>query len=271
MSQEHEDIKCTYPWYFYFGFVFLMMFRMAKYFLHFSTKFLISITKFLVVFLHDGFQWILWWSRLMFLLLLYYAGWLSSPLYFNLFFIFDVELMTVGHKRGRRPFLRTLDCRNCVFTEVINISGDSLAYLRRSIMNFSRAYANILLTFWQSNRDKLGTFPPNGWPMKLTLGLFLLGTYFFFIIIGYFKVVSAAIPQWFNSIKTSFKKLFHRWCRKATTVIPKTKPSFDLKRIKTVLQTVEEASNISAQLFDSDSNELYSMETSKRLHRLNIF
>ena len=100
MSQEHEDIKCTYPWYFYFGFVFLMMLRMAKYFLHFSTKFLISITKFLVVFLHDGFQWILWWSRLMFLLLLYYAGWLFSPLYFNLFFIFDVKLMTVGHKRG---------------------------------------------------------------------------------------------------------------------------------------------------------------------------
>ena len=120
--------------------------------------------------------------------------------YFNLLIIFDVKFMTVGHARGRRPSLRTLDCCNCIFSEVINISGNILAYLCRSVWNFGRTYANKVLTYWQLNHDKLGTFPPNGWPMKLTFGLFILVVYFFFIINGYFKVLSAAIPQWFNSI-----------------------------------------------------------------------
>ena len=136
---------------------------MAKQFLHFFTKCLIFITRFVILSLHDVFFWIQWWSRLMFLLLLYYAGlFFFSPLYFNFLFIFDVEFMTVGHTRGKRPVIHALDCRNCVFSEAINISGDSLAYLRRSVWNFSRAYANKVLTFWQMNRDKLDTFPPNG-------------------------------------------------------------------------------------------------------------
>ena len=142
MNQEYEDIKeSTYPWYFYLVFIFLMMFQMAKHFLHFSTQCSIFITNFAITFLHGGFLWIQWWSRLMFLLLLYYVGsFFFSPLYFNFLIIFDVEFMTAERVRGRRPSLNTLDCRNCVFSEVINISGDSLAYLRRSVMNFSHAY-----------------------------------------------------------------------------------------------------------------------------------
>ena len=127
MSQEHEDIKeCTYPWYFYLGFTFLMMFRMEKQFIHFSTKCLIFITKCLIVFLNDGIKWIQWWSRLILLLLSYYVGrFFFSPFYFNLPIIFDFEFMTFGCATERIPYLKTLDCRNCVFSEVINISGDS--------------------------------------------------------------------------------------------------------------------------------------------------
>ena len=190
---------------------------------------MIFITRFMVLFLHDGFLWIQWWSRLMFLLLLYYAGlFFFSPLYFNFLFIFDVEFMTVGQIRGQRPAIHALDYRNYVFSEVINISGDSLAYLRRSVWNFSRAYANKVLTFWQLNRDKLGIFPPHGWPMKLTMGLFLIAIYTSFIMIGYLKIIMRVLSKWYNLLKDSLIKL--RSLRSAKVKIKKDEAVFRCKQ-----------------------------------------
>ena len=124
------------------------------------------------------------------LLLFYYAGWFFfSPLYFYFLFIFNVKFTTIGHVRGKRPFLCTLNDLNYIFSEVVNISGNSLVYLSWLIWNISHSYANNVRTFWQSNCNKLGTFPPNGWLLKLMMGLFLTTIYIYFIISGYLKII----------------------------------------------------------------------------------
>ena len=55
-----------------------------------------------------------------------------------------------------------------------------------------------------------------------------------------------------NILKDNLKKL--RSLKSTKTAIPKMKPSFDTKRIQTVLQTFEDTSEVAFQLFDSDSD-----------------
>jgi len=101
------------------------------------------------------------------------------------------------------------------------------------------------------NRDNLGTFPPNGWPMKLTLGIFLLMIYSYFIIVGYFKIILEVSSQ----LSKTIAKRIPTWRKTAQNVISRSKPLFDSNRIRTVLNTAEDsAKNITFQLFDTDSN-----------------
>ena len=57
-------------------------------------------------------------------------------------------------------------------------------------------------------------------------------------MIGYLKIISKALSQWYNMLKDNLTKL--RSLKSNKTTIPKFKPSFDTTRIRTVLQTFED-------------------------------
>ena len=84
------------------------------------------------------------------------------------------------------------------------------------------------------------------------MGLFFIAIYVYFIMIGYLKIISKALSQWYNMLKDNLTKL--RSLKSNKTTIPKFKPSFDTTRIRTVLQTFEDTSKVACQLFDSDSD-----------------
>ena len=70
--------------------------------------------------------------------------------------------------------------------------------------------------------------------------------YSYFIIIGYFKIISVALSNWYTSWKKTIKN-----------VISKSKPSFHSNCIWTVINATEDfAKNITFQLFYSDSDTI---------------
>ena len=126
-----------------------------------------------LTFLHEGYLWLLWWSHLMFLFLLFYVERSITSLYLLFLHAVDVSYLSSPARLKKIKFpgtaLLTLDGRHCVFSEVINVYADSLAYLRRTLPSHTNSYYASFLIFLNKSRNKLGSFPPFGWPLRITM------------------------------------------------------------------------------------------------------
>ena len=233
------------PWWYIFGFPFLMMFRMAVLFYNLLSTFIstgnlpysdvigLLIPKIII----DAMQWIYWWLRLLILQLLYYSGLALAPYSIILAPYFDFKYVSTGKlprwKMSLTPgCLLTLDSRLCIMSDVINISSSSLAFLRRKLKSYRTSVLTNILTFWNKKRENVGAFPPHGWPLQIFLALFASGTIFCLLFTGYLRILQQVWSTWRST---------------------KNEAKLD-KRLACVFETVsDEAIKLKSELFDTDS------------------
>ena len=154
-------------------------------------------------FLHDGYLWIQWWFHLMFLFILYYVGKALTSVYQLLLLPLDIEFIRTGHTRFKSQSncssLLTMDGRLCVFTDIINIFSHSLAYLRRFLWSFHNCYGNSFIISWNKSRNRLGTLPPFGWPLQVTMTIFAIMTTVCLVIHDYYRCLLKLFQKTFRS------------------------------------------------------------------------
>ena len=74
-------------------------------------------------------------------------------------------------KQNHQFKILTLPGSLCVFTEIHNIYAQDLPMLSRPYLKYENSIPYKLITTWNEIRSQIGTFPPDGWPLRFTMAL----------------------------------------------------------------------------------------------------
>ena len=169
------------------NFPFLVLFRMAWIFLRQSDTFLthgyipmgISVIRFCFNVVYQFYCWSRWWIQLGILCTTHAFGKALGP-YLRYFYgkslmILDLDTRIRVNKRFRLrrnsgPYhLLTLPAYLCVFSDIHNVHAQDLVLYRNPSVRSHDILYNKLISIWNNYRNDLGTFSPDGWPLRMTL------------------------------------------------------------------------------------------------------
>ena len=119
----------------------------------------------------------------------------------------------------------------CVYSDVCNVYGKDLVLLRQPMMSFRTSYVNRMISHWNLQRNKIGVFPPTGWPLSMVMMLCAILAALIVIFHGYMKILRNTSSQLSNSN--------------------------DQHAFTTVFQSLQKKGTmIKSQVFDTDSNTI---------------
>ena len=99
-------------------------------------------------------------------------------------------------KKGLREYQQlVLAGRLCVYSDVCNVYGKDLVLLRQPVMSTCESYVNKMIEFWNIQRNKIGIFPPSGWPLSFVLTTIAVFTATIDIITSYVKILKTKMMQ----------------------------------------------------------------------------
>ena len=160
-------------WYF-LGLPFIAMFRMASYFIRLIYSFpdsfpvvgsiLVGCIYSIII---EAIQF--WWTKIFLLKLTFVVGLLLFPLYVNVVVFVDADINVQAprtfkvHRRSRSVAWATvlpIHRKACVFTHVISILAEHVAFLRRPLVRCDNTIGHHCVRIWKICRQNLASFPP---------------------------------------------------------------------------------------------------------------
>ena len=201
MSQKQSDCKDRLPIWYYFGFPFLALFRLATIFCRFIDYYwsygqfpysnLICSTFGKWVF--DLYVWNMWWFSLAFLHTTYVLGRVVYPIYKYALSTIDVEIKTKKsrYRKIRNPYIPILAGRLCLFTEVHNVYAENIIYLQHRHFDYTNSVQNKIIRIWNDMRSAISTYPPVGWPLHTLMMLCMIVVLMINLCARYNKMVQS--------------------------------------------------------------------------------
>ena len=213
-------------WWYFLLFPIFGMSLLAQWMMH-SPKYIKMLARFetlykLLVFLRkvlfQAIAWWFWWTRVFMLQATFCVGTLLLPIYKKTFIFLDADYMPLQSQRKRLFKQRrdkkgykilTLAGRLCVYSNVCNVYGKDLVLLRQPVMHVSESYMNQVIINWNMEREKVGIFPPSGWPLSSVLMIMAVTTMMIVVLSGYIRILKMKISQrQFNKKANAFTTVF---------------------------------------------------------------
>ena len=211
----------------------------------------------------EAVRWWSWWTQLFLLKLTFVVGILILPLYINFVVYIDADINVQAprtfrlHKRSRSVAWATilpLHRKACVFTHVINIHAEHIAFLRRPILRCDNTIAHHCVRIWNVFRQNLSSFPPHGLPLRMTMLFFAILVMMYVMVQGIARIWTVVCQQHslrrqsaiFSQALVSFRS-YILWLRQPRT------------RLRSVRQMVfqtngQNMDSLCSEVFDADSD-----------------
>ena len=152
----------------------------------------------LVTYVRQLSDWILWW----FSLCLLWMSWVGGRMLYPVYESWMINLDMVLHRKIRKRSMRirnvstfrllSLPSAMCVFTEIHNVHAQDLVFLSRPRFKYKNSIPYNFIEFWNKCRSEVGSFPPNGWPMRLIMSCISVAVLLLTVWQGYKRIKMAA-------------------------------------------------------------------------------
>jgi len=206
MGPKRLDGKIGVQWWYYMLFPFLAMFRMARvifrlvcfYIRTGDLPYYSNLVKICYSILLQTYMWFKWWMTIFMLWISWCSGSVLHPLYERVFVYMENTTVSRSNKRSFR-LCRTSSCKiltlpgsMCIFSEIHNVYAQDMVYLSRPNIRYENTIPNTLITKWNIVREGVGNFPPDGWPLKMTMFMFSILIMLYTVFLGYQRIWSAS-------------------------------------------------------------------------------
>ena len=148
----------------------------------------------------DVYIWNMWLFPNLFLIMIYWVGYIISFPYEWFWKYIDVEFKsrsrfkkrTIRKLHGKKNFpLSVLAGKYCVYRDVCNVYAQDLAMLNRSFPVMKTSFAARIVDAWNDRRSAIPQFPPTRWPTLLLFMVIMCIVAMHTILQGYKRVLYA--------------------------------------------------------------------------------